>query len=865
MEMPRAGVREGRIGMEISRQRVIPVYIEDEMKNSYLDYSMSVIVSRALPDVRDGLKPVHRRILLAMNDLNLAHNRPYRKSAKLSGDVTGNYHPHGTMAVYDAVVRMAQDFSLRYPLVDGQGNFGSIDGDPPAAERYTEVRMTPIAEELLKDIGKETVEFGPNYDETRQMALVLPAKVPNLLINGASGIAVGMATNIPPHNLCEIVDGLNAILDNPDITNMELCGFVKGPDFPTGGIIYGHEGIHEAYRTGKGKIVVRALATIETQKNGKASIIVSEIPYQTNKAGIIERAADLVRAGKIDGISDIRDESDKDGMRIVIELKRDSYPKVVLNQLFKHTQLQTTYSIILLALDKLNPVVMSLKKAMTAFLAHREEVVTRRTQYDLVRAEERAHILEGYKIALDNIDAIVQLIKKSATPREAKGGLVKKFKLTEIQAQAILDLRLQRLTGLERKKIEDEYLDLIKKIEYYRSILESRTRLLGIIRNELGEIVERFGDERRTGIVDAEGEFEIEDLIAEEDMIITITHSGYIKRIPIGTYRRQRRGGKGITGLGMKEEDFVEQLFIASTHSYILFFTDKGKCYWLKVHEIPQGGRLARGKAIVNLLAISRDENITAFIPVSDFNADVYLMMATKHGLVKKTHLSAYSNVRRDGIIAILLRESDQLIAARLTTGNDDIILAKRKGKAIRFNENNVRATNRATHGVKGVTLEGDDEVVEMVMVKRGREILSVTENGYGKRSLISDFRNIKRGGKGVVCINTGGRNGELVTAKEVIGSDEVMMITKNGMVIRCPVMGISVVGRRAKGVKLINLSEGDSVVDVALIAGENNNGDEYDSGFPGAEGVEGAEDAEGTEGTEGQKPQPGAPEGAEE
>jgi DNA gyrase subunit A len=824
--------------MEISRQRVVPIYIEDEMKNSYLDYSMSVIVSRALPDVRDGLKPVHRRILLAMNDLNLAHNRPYRKSAKLSGDVTGNYHPHGTMAVYDAVVRMAQDFSLRYPLVDGQGNFGSVDGDPPAAERYTEVRMTAIAEELLRDIDKETVEFGPNYDETRQMALVLPAKVPNFLINGASGIAVGMATNVPPHNLREIVDGLKAILDNPGVTDTELLRFVKGPDFPTGGIIYGREGIREAYRTGRGRITVRALATIETQKNGKTSIIVSEIPYQTNKAGIIERIADLVREGKLEGISDIRDESDKDGMRIVIELKRDSYPKVVLNQLFKHTQLQTTYSIIMLALDRLSPVVMSLKQAMAAFLAHREEVVTRRTEYDLARAEERAHILEGYKIALDNIDAIVQLIKKSPTPLDAKEGLMKRFELTEIQAQAILDLRLQRLTGLERKKIEEEYLDLIKKIEYYRSILESRTRLLGIIREELDEIVGRFGDGRRTDIVDAEGEFEIEDLIAEEDMIITITHSGYIKRIPTGTYRRQRRGGKGITGLGMKEEDFVEQLFIASTHSYILFFTDKGKCYWLKVHEIPQGGRLARGKAIVNLLAMSREENITAFIPVSDFDADLYLMMATEHGLVKKTHLSAYSNVRRDGIIAILLRDGDKLIAARLTTGNDDVMIAKRKGKAIRFNEKNVRATGRATHGVRGVTLEKEDEVVEMIIVRPGREILAVTENGYGKRSRIGEFRNTNRGGKGVICINTGGRNGDLVTVKEVVESDEVMMITKCGMVIRCPVMGIPVIGRQAKGVKLINLNKGDSVVDVALIAGENNNGDEPDSGTPGGEGA---------------------------
>ncbi len=822
--------------MEIGRQRVIPVYIEDEMKSSYLDYSMSVIVSRALPDVRDGLKPVHRRILLAMHDLNLAHNRPYRKSAKLTGDVTGNYHPHGTAAVYDAVVRMAQDFSMRYPLVDGQGNFGSIDGDPAAAERYTEVRMTEIAEELLKDIEKETVEFGLNYDETRQMALVLPAKIPNLLINGASGIAVGMATNIPPHNITEVIDALVALIDNPDMSVDELCEIVEGPDFPTGGIIYGRGGIREAYRTGKGKITLRARANIETQKNGKMSIVVTEIPFQTNKAAIIEKIANLVRDGKISGISDIRDESDKEGMRIVIELKKDSYPKVVLNQLFAHTQLQVTYGIIMLALDNLRPEVMNLKELMQKFLNHREEVVTRRTRYDLRRAEERAHILEGYKIALDNIDAVVNLIKKSPSPAEAKKGLMKKFKLTEVQAQAILDLRLQRLTGLERQKIEEEYLDLIKKIEYYRSILESRVRLLGIIKDELADLKKRFGDERRTEIVDEEGEFHIEDLIAEEDMIITITHTGYIKRIPITTYRRQRRGGKGITGLGMKEEDFVEHLFIASTHSYILFFTDKGKCYWLKVHEIPQGGRLARGKAIVNLLEMSREEKITAFVPVSNFDADAYLLVATAKGFIKKTHLSAYANPRKGGIIATILRDGDRLIEAKLTSGNDDVILAKKKGKAIRFSERDVRVMGRATQGVKGVTLDKDDEVVAMVVVKRKANLLAVTENGYGKRTRISDFRNIKRGGKGVICIKTDERNGDLVDLKEVLDNDEVMIITKNGMIIRCPVKGIPVLGRQAKGVKIIKLSEGDEVVDVALIAGEKEeNGREQLSNGNGA------------------------------
>ncbi len=828
--------------MDISRQRVIPVYIEDEMKSSYLDYSMSVIVSRALPDVRDGLKPVHRRILLAMNDLNLAHNRPYRKSAKLTGDVTGNYHPHGTTAVYDATVRLAQDFTMRYPIVDGQGNFGSIDGDPAAAERYTEVRMTRLAEDILVDLDKETVELGPNYDETRQMALVLPSKVPNLLLNGASGIAVGMATNIPPHNSGEIIDGLKALLENPDLSVAELSGIVTGPDFPTGGIIYGRAGIRDAYETGRGRITVRARANIETQKSGKSSIVVTEIPFQTNKASIITKIADLVRGGKIAGIADIRDESDKDGMRIVIDLKRDSYPKVVMNQLFKHTQLQGTFGVIMLSLNKLRPEVMNLKRTMQLFLEHREDVVRRRTEYDLRKAEERAHILEGYKIALDNIDAIVQLIKKSASPEEARNGLIKKFKLSEIQAQAILDMKLQRLTGLERKKIEDEYLALIQKIEYLRSILENRTRLLGVIADELDEVREKYGDERRTEIVDAEGELELEDLIAEEDMIITITHTGYIKRIQTGTYRRQRRGGMGITGLGMKDEDFVANIFIASTHSYILFFTDAGRCYRVKVHEIPQGGRLAKGKAIVNLLEMSREENIAAHIPIPDFNADCYLMMATKNGLVKKTHLSKYANIHRGGIIAINLLEDDGLIAAKLTSGGDDIMLAMRKGKANRFNEKEVRGAARATQGVRGVKLKGDDRVVEMVVVKRDSAILAVTEYGFGKRTKLSEFRNKHRAGQGVVLIPTEDRNGPVVAAREVIETDEVMMITRNGMIIRCPVRGIRCIGRAGQGVKVINLKKGDSLVDMALIAGEKDGngleGDEGDEGEPGEDSV---------------------------
>jgi DNA gyrase subunit A len=834
------------------------------MQTSYLDYSMSVIVSRALPDVRDGLKPVHRRILLAMNDLGVMHNKPYRKSAKLTGDVTGNYHPHGTSSVYDAVARMAQDFSMRYPLVDGQGNFGSVDGDPPAAERYTEVRMTEIAEELLADLEKETVELGPNYDETRQMALVLPGKVPNLLINGAAGIAVGMATNIPPHNFSEIVVGLKMLLDKPAATAEEISKVVTGPDFPTGGIIYGRAGIREAYATGRGKIVLRARATVETQKSGKMSVIVNEIPYQTNKASIIEKIAHLVRDGKLEGISDIRDESDKEGMRIAIELKKDAYPKVVLNQLFAHTNLQVTFGIIMLALDKMRPVVMNLKELMECFLAHREEVITRRTKYDLARAEERAHILEGYKIALDNIDEIVQLIKKSASPDEARKGLVKRFKLSEIQAQAILDLRLQRLTGLERKKIEDEYLELIKKIEFYRSILESRTRLLGIIRDELDDLNARFGDERRTDIVDQEGEFQIEDLIAEENMIITITHTGYIKRIPTGTYRRQRRGGKGVSGMGMKDEDFIEHLFIASTHSYLLFFTDKGRCFWVKVHELPQGGRLARGKAIVNLLEMSRDEKITAFVPVADFKQDAYLMLATKDGFIKKTHISAYANPRRGGIIAVILREGDSLIAAKLTSGSDDIILAKRKGKAIRFGEKDVRDMGRSTQGVTGVKLDKDDSVVSMVVVKRGGELVAVTEHGYGKRTRISDFRNIKRGGKGVVAISTDTRNGDLVAVKEVIEEDEVMIITRNGIIIRSPVNSISILGRPAKGVKLISLAEGDAVVDVTLMAGEKISEGEIPEGEEGDEGEEMDGEEAGDEEAEAAEEETGEPTGDE-
>lgn len=823
--------------MEINRQRIIESYIEDEVRSSYLDYSMSVIVSRALPDVRDGLKPVHRRILVAMNDLNLKHNRPFRKSAKVAGDVTGNYHPHGTKSAYDAIVRMAQHFSLRYPLVEGQGNFGSIDGDPAAAERYTEVRMEKLSEQLLEDLDKETVEFVPNYDETRQMPTVLPAKVPNLLINGASGIAVGMATNVPPHNITEVIDGVKALLKDPETDIDRLSRIVKGPDFPTGGIICGREGIRKAYRTGKGKIVLRARATIEKKKRGKTDIVVSEIPYQTSKASIIEKVAALVRNKKIEDIRDIRDESDKEGMRIVIELKKDAYPKVVLNKLYKHTQLQVSYGIIMLALKGgLEPKVMNLKQMMQAFLDHREEIVTRRTQYELKKAEERAHILEGYKKALDNIDEIIALIKKSASPNEARNGLIKKFGLSEIQAQAILDMKLQRLTGLERKKIEEEYLALIQKIEYYRSVLESRTRLLGLIDEELDQIRDEFGDERRTEIIAGEGEFEIEDLIAEEDMIITITHAGYIKRISTGTYRQQRRGGRGVKGMEMKDEDFVEHLFIASTHSYIMFFTDRGKCYWLKVHEIPRGGRLSKGKAIVNLLQLSSEERITAFIQVEDFDRDAYLMMATRKGYVKKTHLSEYSNPRKDGIKAIVLKGDDSLVRVAITTGNDDIILARKTGRVIRFNEEEVRPMGRVSRGVKGLKMKKDGEVKEMVVVKSAKTILFLTENGYGKRVRIKDIRNQKRGGMGLKAIPAEGRNGPLLTVKEVFDTDEFVMITKNGLVVKAPVSDVRTMRRQAQGVRLIRLDEDDKLMDVALVASEESDsnssaGGDEDSG----------------------------------
>jgi DNA gyrase subunit A len=804
----------------IGRERVVPVILEEEMRHSYLDYAMSVIVNRALPDVRDGLKPVQRRILVAMNELGLAHDKGFRKSAKITGDVTGNYHPHGTAAVYETMVRLVQDFSLRYPLVNGQGNFGSIDGDAAAAERYTEARFTRIAEELLRDLEKNTVDFRPNYDDTRQEPVVLPALFPNLLTNGASGIAVGMATNIPPHNLREIADALVRIIDEPDLAEADLLRIVKGPDFPTGGIIFGREGIRQAYRTGRGLLTVRARAAIESLQSGKENIIISEIPYQVNKSNLLEKTADLVKTGGITGIADIRDESDRDGMRIVIELKRDAQARVVMNQIYKHTQAQVTFGANLLALTDNQPKTFSLRGLLDAYVAHRKEVVIRRTRFELDEAEKRAHILEGLKICLDHIDEIVQLIKRSADVNAARDGLMKTFGLTEVQAQAILDMRLQRLTSLERKKIEDEYLELIKLIERLRAILASERKVMEIVKEEVLRLKETYGDERRTEIVAGEAEeFDIEDLIAEEDMVITISHAGYIKRLPVSTYRSQRRGGKGVVGATSKEEDFIEHLFIASTHSYILFFTDQGKVYWLKVHEIPQGGRAAKGKAVVNMLELEKGERITAFVPVKEFSEDRYLALATKGGTIKKTILSAFRNPKRGGIRAIELVGDDLLVDADITEGDQDLILTTRGGQAIRFPETKVRPMGRAAAGVRGVTLAGaDDQVVSMVVVKREATLLTVTANGYGKRTALADYRITNRGGKGIITIQCSERNGPVVAAREVVDGEELMLMTSKGQVIRVSAQDISVIGRNTQGVRLMNLEPGDRIADVARV-----------------------------------------------
>jgi DNA gyrase subunit A len=798
----------------------IPINIEDEIRQSYMDYAMSVIIGRALPDARDGLKPVHHRVLFAMYDLGNDWNRAYKKSARVVGDVIGKYHPHGDVAVYDTIVRMAQDFSMRYPLVDGQGNFGSVDGDPAAAMRYTEIRMARIASELLADLDKETVDFVPNYDDTLKEPVVLPARIPNLLINGSSGIAVGMATNIPPHNLGEVVDALVALIQNPNLTVADLMQFIPGPDFPTAGFIHGRQAILDAYTTGKGILQLRARAGTETDKRtGRISIIVKEIPYQVNKARLIERMAELVNEKRIEGISDLRDESDRDGMRIVIELKKDANPDIVLNQLYKLTPMQESFGIIMLAIVDNRPKLLTLKDALQVFLGHRKEVVTRRTVFELRKAEERLHILDGLKIALDHLDAVIKLIRAAKDPATAKADLVQQFQFSEIQAQAILDMRLQRLTGLERDKILEEHAATLKQIARFKEILGDEREVYKIIVTELEEIRKLHADERRTEIVDETTEISIEDMIVEEDMAVTISHEGYIKRNAVTLYRAQRRGGRGKVGATTKEEDFVEHLFVASTHSYILFFTTSGKVFWIKVHELPQAGRAARGKAIVNLLTLDKDEKISAFLPVREFQEGRYIIFATKNGTVKKTELMAYSNPRKAGIISISIDPGDEVIGVRLTDGQQHVILSTREGQAIRFKEENVRPMGRGAGGVRGITLEQGDSVVGVDVVSPGATLLAVSERGYGKRTEMDEYRLQSRGGKGLITMKTTDKTGLLVGVRMVTDDDDIMLVTDGGKVIRTPVRGISIIGRNTQGVHLIDLAEGEKVVGVACLA----------------------------------------------
>ena len=786
--------------MAIKRQKIETIYLEEEMKSSYLDYSMSVITNRALPDIRDGMKPSNRRILVAMNDLHLAPGKGHRKCAKIAGDTSGNYHPHGEQVVYPTLVRMAQDFNLRYPLVDGQGNFGSIDGDGAAAMRYTEARLTHIAVEMLADLEKDTVDFMPNYDGTISEPKVLPGRFPNLLCNGTTGIAVGMATNIPPHNLNEICEAILRVIEDTECTNDDLIEIVPGPDFPTGGIINGRAGIEQAYKTGKGHISVRAKAGVEPMKNNRESIIISEIPFQVNKSNLIEKIADLVRDKRIEGISDLRDESDRDGMRIVIELKRDVQADIILNQLYKHTTMQNTFSANMLSLDHGVPKLMTLKQMIDCFIEHRHEVVTRRTKYELKKAEDRAHILEGYRIALDNIDAVIELIKKSKDTPSAHAGLMKKFKLSERQATAILEMRLQRLTGLERQKIENEYAALIKRISELKAILASKPLRMQIIKDETKELANKYGDERRTEIQDAVDDMTVEDLIAEEEMVITISHLGYVKRLSVTQYKKQQRGGKGVKGIETRDEDFAEHLFIASTHDYILFFSTKGRVYWVKVHTIPTSGKLAKGKPIINLCQIEKGESITAFCKVRNFTEDNFVVMATKNGQIKKTPLTAFSNPRKAGVNAMNLPSNDELIEATITDGEYEIVLATRMGMAIRFPEEKVRSMGRTAYGVRGINLAKNDYVIGMVAVKRDSSLLVVSENGYGKRTKIDDYRMTNRGGKGVINMKASERNGEVVTIKEVLDQDELILMTQNGIANRQSVKDIKVIGRNTQG-----------------------------------------------------------------
>jgi DNA gyrase subunit A len=812
-----------------NRERILPRLIDEEIKESFINYSMSVIVSRALPDVRDGLKPVHRRVLYAMNELGLVPGRPYKKSATVVGDVLGKYHPHGDGSVYDALVRMVQDFSLRYPLVDGQGNFGSVDGDPAAAYRYTEARLTPVAMELLADIDKNTVDFAPNFDDRLREPTVLPSGIPNLLVNGSSGIAVGMATNIPPHNLREVIAAAMVLLDTPEATVGDLRKQIKGPDFPTGGFIYGRQGIKDYQETGRGRIVMRARAVIEEKESSnKSQIVVSEIPYQVNKARLIEQIAELVKDGKLEGISALRDESDRDGMRIVIELKRDAIPRVVLNQLYKHTQMQSTFGVIMLALvpdattGRLVPKIMGLKEVLEHYLEYRHNVIVRRTQFELDKALEREHILEGLKIAVDNIDEVIKVIRKAADTPAASTQLQKRFKLSERQAEAILNMRLAKLTGLEIEKLEQELKEVRTLITGLRELLESRPKRVALMKEELEEVAKKFGDERRTEITSDQGEFTIEDLIAEEDMVVTISHSGYIKRTSVSSYKKQRRGGRGNNGATLKDEDFIEHLFVASTHEYILFFTDDGRCFWLKVHEIPQVGRAAKGKPVVNMINVSPDTRVSAVVPVREFRDDAYLLFATRDGTVKKTRLSEYSNPRASGIKAIKIEKDDELIDVQITTGTNDIVLATQHGLSIRFHEQDVRDMGRDTTGVKGIELAEGDEVVGMVVIKREANLLVVTSKGMGKCSPIDEYRVQKRGGKGIITLARTEKTGDAVTIKEVLPGDELMLITKQGVVIRMPVKGIRVSGRNTQGVRLVNLDDGDLVIDVARVVPED-------------------------------------------
>ena len=809
--------------MYTQNEKIIPVGIEEEMKSSYLSYAMSVIVGRALPDIRDGLKPVHRRILYAMHELSLDHTKSHKKTARIVGEVLGKYHPHGDVAVYDALVRMVQTFSLRYPLIDGQGNFGSVDGDAPAAMRYTEARLARISSEMLRDIEKDTVDFSPNFDTSLEEPVLLPTVLPNLLINGSGGIAVGMATNIPPHNLSEVVDAIIYLIDSPGAQIKDLMRYIKGPDFPTAGIICGKEGIKQAYNTGRGKVIIRSKVNIEHQKSGKDLIVVSEIPYQVNKTNLIEAIAGLATEKKIEGISDIRDESDKDGMRIVLELRRDIEPQIVLNYLYKRTQLEVSYGIIMLALVHGRPRVLNLKEVLIYYIGHRKEVIRRRTRFELNRAQRRAHILEGLKIALKHLDRIIKTIRSSKNAAAAKEALIKKFDLSPEQAQAILEMQLQRLTALERDKIEAEYLDLIKKIEMYKSILASEKKIEVIIKDELKDVNKAYGDDRRTAIMGAVEEIEIEDLIAEEDVVVAISNAGYIKRLAVSSYRQQHRGGKGVAAMAMREEDFVKHLFVASTKDYLLVFTNQGRVYWLKVYEIPQAGRQAKGKAIINILNLNQGERISSVIPVKEFTEGKYLVMCTKQGLIKKTGLSVFSNPRKGGIISITLDKGDILINAALTDGNHEILLAARSGKSIRFKEKQVRDMGRQAKGVRGVRLSKKDEIIGMTILssavnKSQTTLLTVTSGGFAKRTALKDYRLQSRGGKGIISIKTTKKNGDAVEVMTVEPQDEILVVTQKGMIVRCPVKDVRQTGRNTQGVRLISLDKGDAAISVAKV-----------------------------------------------